>query len=202
MPLQLAPPPDDDGAAASPAPPAGGGPRILAKGAPVSPGPVPSELAQHLVFGEALVWWGDKDRIYYGPLMMVVGAIVAILAFVTLLAPEFWLQPPKELFKPLAVLMSPALVVLVRERLNQRAVMVTDGAIVDIGPDGRSSRMPYDKVRRVSRDLLRGGVRLESGPTRVLIPPPLADDARQAIASQMKTRVRHGEIDDPARWMP
>ena len=33
---------------------AGQGPRILAPGAPPSPGPVPNELAQHLSFGEAL----------------------------------------------------------------------------------------------------------------------------------------------------
>ncbi len=200
MALQLLPAPEDRQPTPNDA--GGGGPRILARGAPVSPGPVPPDLAQHLVFGEVLVWWNDKDRIHFGPLLMVLGAVVSILGFVSLLAPEFWLQPPMELAKPLGVLLSPALLVLVRERLNQRAVLVTDGCIIDVGPDGTSSRLPFDKIRVVARDFVRGGIRLQSGGTRVLIPPPLTDDARQAIASQMKTRVRATEVEDPLGWMP
>lgn len=200
MALQLLPAPEDRKPTDNVG--SGGGPRILATGAPVSPGAVPPDLAQHLVFGEVLIWWGDKDRIHYGPVLMVLAAVVSILGFVSLLAPEFWLNPPLELAKPLAVLFSPALLVLARERLNQRAVLVTDSCIVDVGPDGRSSRLPFDKIRSVARDVVRGGIRLQSGNTRVLIPPPLTEDARKAIALQMRNRIRHSEIEDPLGWMP
>jgi len=198
MALQLLPPAED-----RPTPnAAGAGPRILASGAPISPGPVPPDLAQHLVFGEALVWWGDKSRIYFGPLLMVLAAIVSILGFVSLLAPEFWLAPPLELAKPLAVLFSPALVVLIRERLNQRAVLVTDSFVLDVDNRGRSARLRFDQIRKVSRDVLRGGVCLEAGDVRVLIPPPLAEDTRKAIAAQMRGRVRANELEDSIGWMP
>lgn len=199
MALQLLPPPEDRPNAAEPGT---GGPRILARGAPISPGVAPSELAEHLVFGEALVWWGDKDRIHYGPILMVLGAITAILAFVTLLAPEFWLSPPMELARPLLALLSPAIFLLVRERLNQRAVMVTDGCVVEVDANGSATRIRLDKIQAVRRDLLRGGVALYSGGTKLLIPPPLTEDARAAIASQLKSRVRAGEVDDRLGWLP
>ena len=198
-PLELLPPPDDHPA---PSGTTTDGPRILVSGAPVSPGPLPVELASHLRHGEVLVWWGDKDTIHFGPVLMVFGAVLAILAFVSALAPEFWLQPPVELAKALSALLSPALLVLVRERLNQRTVIVTDTAVLDIDRSGESARIPIDRVQRVSRDLLRGGLRLQAGNAKVLIPPPLADDTRRAIASQVRGRVRSEAIDDPQGWMP
>lgn len=199
MTLKLLPPPDNHPA---PSGTTTDGPRILVSGAPVSPGPLPVELAQHLRHGEVLVWWGDKDRIHLGPVLMVLGAVVAILAFVSLLAPEFWLQPTAELAKALGALLSPAALMLIRERLNQRAVIVTDTGVVDIDRSGESARIPIDRVQRVSRDWLRGGLRLEAGRVKVLIPPPLADDTRRAIASQVRGRVRSEAIDDPQGWMP
>lgn len=179
-----------------------GGPRILASGAPVSPGPIPPDLAKHLVFGEALIWWGDKDRIHYGPALMVLGVAISILGFLSLMAPEFWLLPPRDLAGPLGVFLSPALFAIVRERLNQRAVLVTDTCVVDIDREGRSSRLPFDKIRSVGRDFVRGGVRLQAGSTRLLIPPQLTENARRAVASQLRGRPYHSELEDPLGWMP
>jgi len=189
----------------NPQPPAagGGGPRILAPGAPPSPGPIPSDLARHLVFGEALVWWDEKDRILLGPVALVAAAAVAILGFVSVLAPSFWLQPLGELWKPVAALFSPALLVLVRERLNQCAVMVTDVGIIGVEPSGRVGRLAFDAIETVRRDVLRGGILLEGKRGRVRVPPSLADDAQQAIASQRRNRLRGAAvIDDPMRWLP
>lgn len=183
--------------------PAGSGPRILAPGAPPSPGPVPSDLARHLVFGEALVWWDEKDRIHLAPVALVVGAAVAILGFVSVLVPSFWLQPLGELWKPIAALFSPALLVLLRERLNQTAVLVTDVGVVGIDPAGHVERLAFDAIEVVRRDVLRGGILLEGKRGRVRIPPSLLDDAHQAIASQRRNRVRGAApIDDPMRWLP
>ncbi|MCA9706869.1 MAG: hypothetical protein KDK70_13535 [Myxococcales bacterium] len=190
-------------AASNDAPEGPGGPRILAPGAPPSPGPVPSELARHLTFGEALVWWGDKDRIHFGPIVLVLVAAVSILGFVSLLAPEFWLQPWEELWKPVAALLSPCALVLVRERLNQRAVLVTDTSITEVEPRGEAQRLALDGIVAVRRDLLRGGLVLLGRRGRVRIPPSLLDDAHQAIASQQRGRVRAaGSVDDPTGWLP
>lgn len=191
-------------ASSNPSPPAGGGgPRILAPGAPPSPGPVPSDLARHLVFGEALVWWDEKDRILFGPLALVAAAAVAILGFVSVLVPSFWLQPWGELWKPVAALFSPALLVLLRERLNQCAVLVTDVGIIGVDPSGRVGRLAFDAIETVRRDVLRGGILLEGKRGRVRIPPSLADDAQQAIASQRRNRLRGATIiDDSMKWLP
>lgn len=191
-------------ASSSPNPTApGGGPRILAPGAPPSPGPVPSDLARHLVFGEALVWWNEKERIHLGPVAMVMGAGVAILGFVSVLAPSFWLQPLGELWKPVAALFSPALLVLLRERLNQCAVLVTDVGIIGVDPSGGVQRLAFDGIELVRRDVLRGGLLLEGKRGRVRVPPSLMDDTHQAIASQRRHRPRAGgQIDDPMRWLP
>lgn len=181
----------------------GQGPRILAPGAPPSPGPIPTDLAQHLSFGEALVWWDEKDRIHYGPVGLVLLAVLAILAFVTLLAPEFWQQPWSEMAKPIAALLSPAALVLLRERINQRAVMVTDTAIIGIDPGGRAERLGFEGIASVQRDVLRGGLVLQGRGGRVRIPPSLLDDAHKAIASQRRNRVRgSGSVEDPTGWLP
>lgn len=189
----------------NPSPPtgSGGGPRILAPGAPPSPGPVPGDLARHLVFGEALVWWDEKERIHLGPVALVVGAGVAILGFVSVLAPSFWLQPLGELWKPVAVLFSPALLVLLRERLNQCAVLVTDVGIIGVDRSGGVQRVALDGITTVRRDVLRGGLLLEGPRGRVHVPPSLMGDAQQAIASQRRSRPRAGgQVDDPMRWLP
>lgn len=191
-------------AASNPDPPPGEhGPRILAPGAPPSPGPVPNELAQHLAFGEALVWWGEKDRIDLRPVGLVLLAVLVILGFVSLLAPEFWSQPWRELAKPVGALLSPALLVLLRERLDQLAVLVTDTSIVGVDRSGRASRLTLDGIASVKRDALRGGLVLEGRGGRLRIPTSLLDDTRQAIASQSRNRVRgSGGVDDPTGWLP
>lgn len=181
----------------------GGGPRILAPGAPPSPGPIPSDLAKNLVFGEALVWWNEKDRIRIGPVVLVALAAVSVLGFVSLLAPEFWLQPWQELAKPVGVLMSPAIFVLIRERINQCAVVVTDTSIIGIDNDGSASRLPFDAIESVRRDVLRGGLILDGKRARVRLPPSLLDDARAAIASQRRQKIRGSTaIEDPTDWLP
>jgi len=154
------------------------------------------------VFGEALVWWDEKNGIHLGPVLLVVGAAVAILGFVSVLAPQFWLQPWGELWKPVAALLSPALLVLVRERVNQRAVLVTDAGILDVDRQGRVGRLAFDAIAAVRRDALRGGLVLDGPRGRVRIPPSLADDARQAVASQRRHRVRAtAAVDDPTGWL-
>lgn len=182
----------------------GEGPRILAPGAPPSPGPVPNDLAQHLTFGEALVWWGEKDRIHFGPIVLVLAAAISILGFVSLFAPEFWLQPWSELWKPIAALLSPTALVLLRERINQRAVLVTDTSITDVDPRGQSERLALDAITTVRRDALRGGMVLSGRRGRVRIPPSLLDDAHQALASQRRHRIRGAArpVDDPSGWLP
>jgi hypothetical protein len=189
-------------ASSNPDPPAGGGPRILAPGAPPSPGPIPSELARHLVFGEALVWWDEKDRIHVGPVALVAAAAVAILGFVSVLVPSFWLQPASELWKPVAALFSPALLVLLRERMNRCAVLVTDVGIIGVSASGHVDRLALDAIESVRRDVLRGGILLEGKRGRVRVPPSLCDDARKAVASQRRNRVRGAIVDDPMKWLP
>jgi len=179
------------------------GPRILAAGAPPSPGPVPKEYARHLQHGEALVWWSEKDRIQFGPLVMVLVAAVSLLGFATLFAPEFWIQPWSSLWPPIAALLSPALLVLVRERVNQRAVLVTDTAIVGVDRDGTPHRLPWGAPVSVRRDLLRGGIVLLGRSDSVRIPPSLVEDARRAVSSQARHQIRGASmIDDPTGWMP
>ncbi len=190
-------------ASSNPNPTSGGGPRILAPGAPPSPGPIPGDLARHLVFGEALVWWDEKDRIHLGPVAMVAAAAVAILGFVSVLVPSFWLEPLGELWKPIAAIFSPALLVLLRERLNQTAVVVTDVGIIGVDPSGGVQRLAFEGIEVVRRDVLRGGILLEGKRGRVRIPPSLMNDAHQAIASQRRGRLRGaGQLDDPMRWLP
>ncbi len=180
----------------------GGGPRILAPGAPPSPGPIPTDLARHLPFGEALVWWNEKEGIRFGPIGVVVAAAISILGFVSVLAPEFWLQPWSELWKPVAALLSPSLVMLVRERANRRAIVVTDVGIFEVDPNGEMQRLSFEGITAVRRDVLRGGMLLEGRRVRVRIPPSLAEDAHQAIASQRRGRISgSGSIDDPTGWL-
>lgn len=179
------------------------GARILASGAPPSPGPVPKEYARHLQHGEALLWWGEKDRIQAGPLLLVFAVALSMLGFATVLAPEFWVQPWASLWPPIAVLLSPALLILVRERVNQCAVLVTDAAILGIDRDGTPHRLPWGAPVAIRRDLLRGGLVLRGRSDLVRIPPPLLDDARKAVASQARHMISgSGNVDDPTGWLP
>jgi hypothetical protein len=177
--------------------------RILAAGAPPSPSQVPLDLARHLEFGEALVWWGEKDRIEIGPIALAGGLLVGALTLVTIFVPEFWAQPLSSLWQPLAAICAPLLFVLVRERASRGAVLVTDSSIVEVGPTGRSARLAFDNVRAVRRDIVRGGIRLDGARASVHVPGPLVDATRAAIESQRRTRVRTGAtIDDPMGWLP
>ncbi len=177
--------------------------RILAAGAPPSPSVVPLDLARHLEFGEALVWWGEKQTMQRGPIALAAGLAVIALVGVTLLVPEFWDQPLAGLWQPLAAICSPLAFALLREHLSRRAVLVTDTSVIEVGMDGRGARLGFDNVRRVRRDLLRGGLRLEGARAAIRIPASLVDDARQAIASQRRGRVTtRAELDDPTGWLP
>ncbi len=179
------------------------GPRILAPGAPPSAGPIPNALAKHLHRGEALVWWGTKDRIEFGPIWMVLAAVVAILGFATLFAPEFWTQPWNDLVKPVAVLASPAAFVLLRERINQRSVLVTDTGIVEVDRDGTSQRLHWGTPVVIRRDWIRGGIVLRSRQAQVRVPPTLVEDARQAVLAGGRDQIRGStEVDDPTGWLP
>jgi hypothetical protein len=177
--------------------------RILAAGAPPSPSVVPLDLARHLEFGEALAWWGDKSHMERAPII-VAGTLVGVaLLLVTLAVPEFWLQPLDQLWQPLVAVCLPLVFAVTRERLSRRAVLVTDTSIIEVDMAGRSSRLGFDNIRAVRRDLLRGGLRLEGAKATVRVPAVLATDARQAIASQRRGRVQTREnLDDPIGWLP
>lgn len=177
--------------------------RILAAGAPPSPSVVPLDLARHLEFGEALVWWGEKQTMQRGPIALAAALAILALGGVSLLVPEFWAQPLSGLWQPLAAICSPLAFAVLREYLSRRAVLVTDTSVIEVGMDGRSSRLGFDNVRRVRRDVLRGGLRIEGARAAVRIPSVLVDDARQAIASQRRGRVAtRSELDDPTGWLP
>ena len=178
--------------------------RKLAPSAPPSPGTVPLELARELRPGEALVWWNHKHKISWRPVAWVLLAGLTLLAFATLFAPELWRQPVAELGKWTIPVLAPAGLLLAREWLSRRALLVTDSAIVELDHRGRSDRLAFRSVRRVRRDLLTGGVLLEGARHKVRVPPQLAEDARAAIASQTRLSLGSGAEgpEDPLGWMP
>lgn len=178
--------------------------RRLAPGAPLSPGTVPLELALHLRAGEALVWWDAKAAIDPRPAAIVIAACLAVLLGITVIAPDFWAQPWDDLWPPVAALLSPALLMLLRERMGIRSLLVTDTAIVEVTRDGTVSRLVFSAIRTVRRDLLTGGVLLQGKDTKIRVPPALVENARLAIVSQRRSVLR-GEAtqpDDPLRWLP
>lgn len=184
-------------------PPEPGGPRRLAPGAPLSPGTLPLELAVHLRGGEPLVWWGSKTEISARPVLAVAGICGVIALLVTAFSPEFWAQPWDSLWPPLAALFSAVPVVLMREVMGRRSILVTDTSVVEVSRRGEVQRVAFDGVKRVRRDLLTGGILLEGGAgQRVRVPPEIAEDARRAIASQQRGRIRPTAIDDPLGWLP
>lgn len=177
--------------------------RVLAPGAPPSPGTAPIEIARHLRMGEPLVWWDAKAGLDLRPLAWIGAICAAVLLVVSVLAPEFWAQPLAELWRPIAVLLSPMLVWLVREQLSQRAILVTDTAILEVPRRGEPQRLQFSAVQRVRRDLLTGGVVLQGKLSKVRVPAALADRTRAAIASQRRNALRSASErpDDPLRFM-
>lgn len=179
------------------------GPRALAPGAPQSPGTAPLEIARHLRLGEALVWWDAKVGFDLRPLAWIGAACTLVLLAASLLAPEFWSQPLSDLWKPIAALLSPMLLFLVREQLSQRSIMVTDTAIVEVPMRGEPQRLQFTAIQRVRRDLLTGGVVLVGKSSKVRIPASLVEQARAAVASQRRAALRHPaeQADDPVGFM-
>lgn len=180
-----------------------GGARVLAPGAPPSPGTAPLEIARHLRLGEALVWWDAKAGYDLRPLAWIGGISAAVLLVASLLAPEFWDQPFTDLWRPIAVLLSPMLLWLVREQFSQRAILVTDTAVLEVPRRGEPQRLQFSAVQRVRRDLLTGGVVLIGKVSKVRVPATLVDRTRAAIASQRKGALRSQaeRPDDPLRFM-
>lgn len=180
-----------------------GGARVLAPGAPPSPGTAPLEIARHLRLGEALVWWDAKVGYDLRPLAWIGGISAAVLLVASLLAPEFWAQPFADLWRPIAVLLSPMLLWLVREQFSQRSILVTDTAILEVPRRGEPQRLQFSAVQRVRRDLLTGGVVLTGKLSKVRVPATLVDRTRAAIASQRKGALRSQaeRPDDPLRFL-
>lgn len=176
--------------------------RVLAPGAPPSPGTAPLEIARHLRMGEALVWWDAKSHYDLRPLLWIGGVSAAVLLGATALAPEFWDQPFAELWRPIAALLSPMLLWLVREQMSLRAIMVTDTAILEVPRRGEPQRLQFSAVQRVRRDLWTGGVVLIGKLSRVRVPATLVERARAAVASQRKGALRGTDRpDDPVGFM-
>ena len=179
------------------------GPR-LAPGAPPSAGTLPLEFAQLLRRGEAVVWWDEKERVSWRPVLWTVVAGLVILGGVSAFAPELWQQPLNQLWKPVAAIFSPAAFVFAREFLGRRALVVTDNSIIDVDWRGRSDRIGFRTIRRVRRDFLTGGVLLEGEAHKVRVPPALSERAREAIASQTVNMIRasnDGPVDSLG-WLP
>lgn len=177
--------------------------RVLAPGAPPSPGTAPLEIARHLRIGEALVWWDAKVGFDLRPLLWIGGACAAVLLGATAVAPEFWDQPLADLWKPIAVLLSPMLLWLVREQMSQRSILVTDTGILEVPRSGEPQRLQFSAVLRVRRDPLTGGIVLSGKNSKVRIPATLVEPARAAVASQRKGALRSAKErpDDPLRFM-
>lgn len=176
----------------------------LAPGAPPSPGITPLELAAHLRVGEALVWWDAKATYEIKPSLIVFAACLVILLGATAIAPGFWRQEWSDMWPPLAALFSPVALLLVREQLGLRSLMVTDTAIIEITRGGAVSRLAFSAIQKVRRDLVTGGVLLQGRDTKIRIPPALTNNARAAIASQRRNVVRGdpNPPDDPLAWLP
>lgn len=203
-PLRLLPAPEHRTPSVDPSVDSGAGAsRRLAPGAPLSPGPLPLEFANELRMGEPVVWWGRKDRIDRRPVAWMAFAGLALLGLASLLAPAIWARPITELWQLLVPAIAPAALLAAREYFSLRTVIVTDTSIVVCDHRGRMDRLAFRNIRRVGRDLLTGGILLEGAQHKLRLPPSLADDARDAIASQTRHAIRSGDgPDDPARWLP
>jgi hypothetical protein len=163
---------------------------------------VPLELARYLRSGEAVVWWGRKDRTQWRPIVSTLVLAAALLAGASLVVPELWSAPPGTLAQAVAVLLAPAALLALRERLSRRSLAVTDTSILELTARGHADRIGFRNVRRVRRDFLTGGILLEGERHRVRVPPSLMDDARIAIASQTRAALHGGDApDDPLGWL-
>ena len=183
----------------------GGSPGARIPGRPNKPsGPIPLKYTALLQRGEAVVWWGEKASIGWGTVMAVAGVGLFALAFASLLVPEMWARPTGELWQPVAVVLAPALLILLREWSGRRAIVVTDMAVIDHGPTGKPDRLGFRGVVRVRRDLWTGGVLLEGKVHRVRVPPDLAEDVRAAIGTQTRDMIRGSDEqpDDRLNWLP
>lgn len=177
-------------------------PRTLAPGAPRSPGPVPLELARELRVGEPVVWWGEKDRVDRKPIVWMLIVCLLLLAFASLLAPELWARPLGELWQLIVPALAPAGLLLARELVSIRTVLVTDSSLLVLDHRGRLERLAFRNVRRVGRDWLTGGVLLEGAEHKLRVPPQLAEDTRLAIASQTRYTIPGGpRPEDPLRFL-
>lgn len=177
--------------------------RRLAPGAPKSPGTMPFEYARELRVGEAAIWWNHKETISWGPVLWTFAAAVLLIAVATAIVPEFWGQPLEDLWKPIVPALLPSLLLLVREWLSRRAIVVTDNSVISFDHRGRVERLGFRNVRAIKRDLLTGGVLLEGAEHKIRIPPVLADDTREAVASQVRHTLRGGqELEDSLGWFP
>lgn len=178
--------------------------RILAPGAPPSPGTVPLDLARLLRRNEAVVWWNRKPRIRWSLISALAGVGGLLLLSITLFAPEIWARGFLAMLKPIGAVFSPAIVLFFRELLSLRRTLVTDNSVIDLPRFGAADRIGFRNVDRVRRDLLTGGIVLHGKEHKVRIPPELTDDARMAIASQTKHTIKAGpdQPDDPHGWLP
>ncbi|MEE9384900.1 MAG: hypothetical protein V3V08_15965 [Nannocystaceae bacterium] len=176
----------------------------VAPQAPRSRGALPTEFASQLRSGEALVWWDEKAEVSWRPVLWTGTGALAILAGATLLAPAFWSQSWREIWKPVSVVLSPVALVFGREVAGRCSVLITDSSIIVVNSRGTADRIAFRNVRRVRRDILTGGVRLEGAQHRVRIPPTLLESTRRAIASQVEGRIQDDPtpVDDPLGWMP
>lgn len=176
--------------------------RVLAPGAPLSPGPCPNDLAQHLEHGEVLAWWGEKLSVQFGLAAITLGAAAVALLLVTGFAPTFWAQPFSDLWPPVVVLLSPTLLVLAREAASRTALLVTNTAIVEVPRRGAPRRLALQAIAGVQRDWVRGGLRVDGPNTTIHVPTSLMEESGKAVRSRLKGRVRTPQgVADPLRWL-
>jgi hypothetical protein len=170
----------------------------------MSPGTVPLELASLLELGEAVIWWDRKRSWAWRPIAVTAAGGLAVLALATLFAPGLWQRPLDEAWQPIAAVLAPALFLTAREWASRRALVVTDAALVGVDPRGKAQRLPLRAILRVRRDWLTGGIRLDGARSSVIVPPPLMDDARKAIALPRRDMLRgsNDRPDDPLGWLP
>lgn len=177
--------------------------RRLAPGAPKSPGTMPFEYAQHLRVGEAAIWWNHKEAISWAPVLWTLGAAVILVGGATAIVPEFWQQPLDELWKAVVPALLPSLLLLAREWVSRRAIVVTDNSVIGFDHRGRVERLGFRNVRSIRRDLITGGVLIEGAEHKIRVPPSLAEDTRDAVASQLRHTIRSPDgLDDQLGWFP
>lgn len=165
------------------------GPRALAPGAPLSPGPLPEDLQDLLDRGEALIWWNQKEKIDWVSPAVTLVICLMLLGAITMLAPTFWARSPVDFWGPVAAMLLPAAFMLVREYFGRGLWMVTERRIVAINHQGLTQSLPFRSIREVKRDVLAGGVRLTGNNKFLRVTPRYCKDARIALRSQIRNKV-------------